>query len=1119
MSLVPASPRGQASTDDVEGHGYQRLESRNALAPGQYWRLTTSLTVKNPHSSFYSDVKLHEGDMHLITKLFEFEGALHSVTILEHPREANKDRFASHTLLTADFLQVFEPVPMDEAQVIRSQEQADVMNKVQAVQEEMREAQLNPLALPGVQEAARKAVEAFEANETARVQSEVKDMAQRESDLRRIHRRAARRSEVKWNPLAVRKATISDRLDVMISEGVTSDGVRELQLEAGRRMAIAEVTSKWLAERSKRMSELLECITPYLAEHGQLALASAHGAIERVAQIERGITSLKLYTGDGVAVIPVREGADAPTHEPLTLIQEKLAMDEELAVHAEVEDDFDCSSQEIFFKRLSTDEKLLSQILPAPRCVVSMQITRRAIEYGKDVHPFEAVARALKNKRVFLLVRNGQNVHAVYSTEPSHEAAKRLFPTEGEIHEPFKGIDGSSIGLQDVAFGKASGRFEDQALHYRRFLILLCGLDHRLNLFGEFCPPEEKSNFMSQAFQQRFFRFLENDHPSRLIGGQAESVREWMQRHNSQLRSGSRVVVQSGNTLRAAAPHIARVRDLDIDQSTVRKAALIAGEKSGNLFLHIPTIKGMSKPGTASAWLTGPDAYKNDGWPSWFLCIDRVEVAEVRRHIYDRTQRIGSIAWLRTLRRVEQRLLADIADQTELRAYLREAALAAQVHTAESVDEAIDQAVATWRADHRGAPAPALGESKAVEQLLSLIFPKDHLTGSLRPVIDALCMREDLQPLMLTRTGKSQFALYSLVPEADKTTYSTGVAWGWVRRHLLKVNRDRASLGSTSTVWLQHKTLEATEEIVIRWPDLDAWVHQESEPCRLATLAKIKTAMEEGQRVVEQITQARDLGNGLDENMLLDWLNDVSRQAARLSYSQTAYVSIPLGVYQPKKNSPPVILYVRSKLIEIVRAHGTAQQKLQAANTKGMRSNWARAELDKTDPVHWYPVTSTEFFGVSVDLDGRVKGGRNPAWSEFQTYKPGGYIRRMRNDRWHGGSTRAQRREAGGKPWHESRKVTVSWNRAIDALMGIQPLDRRSFYKNAQERVDRIWGGITSDHEQIAQQRKAERDRRFEPNRPSAIELAPCLWDAAKGRSLANRYFSPQANTSPRAAK
>lgn len=38
----------------------------------------------------------------------------------------------------------------------------------------------------------------------------------------------------------------------MISVGVTSEGVRDLQLEAGRRLAIAQATSKLLAERSQK---------------------------------------------------------------------------------------------------------------------------------------------------------------------------------------------------------------------------------------------------------------------------------------------------------------------------------------------------------------------------------------------------------------------------------------------------------------------------------------------------------------------------------------------------------------------------------------------------------------------------------------------------------------------------------------------------------------------------------------------------------------------------------------------------------------------------------------------------------------------------------------------------
>lgn len=38
------------------------------------------------------------------------------------------------------------------------------------------------------------------------------------------------------------------------------------------------------------------------------------------------------------------------------------------------------------------------------------------------------------------------------------------------------------------------------ALHYYRFLILCCGLDHRLKLFGEFYDPQDRLSFVSMAF-------------------------------------------------------------------------------------------------------------------------------------------------------------------------------------------------------------------------------------------------------------------------------------------------------------------------------------------------------------------------------------------------------------------------------------------------------------------------------------------------------------------------------------------------------------------------------------------------------------------------------------------
>lgn len=1086
-----------------------RIEGSNTLEPGQYWRVVKVFAAKDEADWHGRERALRPGDIHLVVKLFDFEGVLHSVTILGHPRHAHGDQFSKFTLLAGDFFSTFERVSDEVAAADRAADQAAIMAKVQAIQKEMLDAQVNPLQLPGVQEAAEKAVEQFEQEEAARVQAEVKNKGQREADLRRIHRRAARRSEARGNPIALRKTTISDRLDVMISEGVTADGVGELQLEAGRRLAIAQATAKYLAERSKSMGRVLENLTPYAAEKAQAALAMSSDAIDLVSRIGRGIASLNLYTGTGVDVFSVREGADAPTDEPLTIVQSKLAMDEELAVHVDVEESFDCTNTQAFFNRLATNDALLNQVLPTPRCVVSVQVTRRSVYYDEKMSPYEKVARDLENKRVFLLVRNGENVHAVYSCEPSHEAAVRLFPTRDDITKPFKGIDGSTIGLSDVAFGKATGRFEDQALHYRRFLILLCGLDHRLSLFGDFAPAESKMDFMSQRFQQRYLRFLENDDPGLLLGGQQESVYAWMRRHNQGLRSGSRVVVDSGSTLSAATALVRKEHSAMVDRSALDGLALIASEKAGNLFLQVPVSTDRGRK-NGSAWLTGPEAYKGENLESWWLCIDRVKLAEVRRYIYDRDQRFGDIAWLRTLRRVERVLLADQEAEAEVREHIRQAALAAKVLPEPEIDEAIDEAVATWRADHRGASLPILGDKKGMSQLMSLVFPVASLAESMAPLVGSLCDKHSLQPLMLTRTGKNQFALYSVIPKKERKEYGTGVVWGWVRRHLLKVSGNKASLGSTSTVWLLDKTLEATEEVVTRWPELDAWLHTDPEPIRLATLKKAHEAIGEGSRLLETLDEARRSGAGIPDEMLGQWLDTAETSAKGLTYTQTFYLSVPIAVYQATAGMPPKFVYARASFVDVVRTYGTPEQLALMLGTRGLRSQHYRNKAKSTEPIFWRPIAMKTLETKWLRREGELGVGFEVAqWAEFTTHKPGGYSRRSRSDTWHGkGSTRAERRADGGRPLHERHTAKLSWSRTIDHLMGVAPLHSKAFYRNVDKRVKDMWHSITDASGTIEEKRKAERVRRFEAPVKAAIELAPCLWDNGRGRSVANRYLS-----------
>lgn len=79
------------------------------------------------------------------------------------------------------------------------------------------------------------------------------------------------------------------------------------------------------------------------------------------------------------------------------------------------------------------------------------------------------------------------------------------------------------------------------ALHYRRFLILICGLDHRLKLFGDFYDTNTPYSFLSLEFQERYFQFLHDKDGSGLLG-MAEtrpSLQSYLEQANSCLQSGS----------------------------------------------------------------------------------------------------------------------------------------------------------------------------------------------------------------------------------------------------------------------------------------------------------------------------------------------------------------------------------------------------------------------------------------------------------------------------------------------------------------------------------------------------------------------------------------------------
>lgn len=1058
------------SEEAVDDPSVRRLESTDVLAPGYHWRVKATFSF-NPESQ---GKKLYEGDLHLLLDVFEFEGQAHSVEILCHPRNGSDQ---TYKLMLSVFLENMEPAY--DAEEVRARELAEIMQSVHDIQAEMDRARDNPMLLPGVQEAADKAVEKFERDVAAEAVAQEKSLEERQKDLRRIHRRAARRSAAAGNPLVARSMPVSNDLSEMISGGVTSDGLSDLTLEARRRAVIAETSAKWLTGRAEKMSAKVAAMTPYYAEKGLVAIARAKKAIAYAKTITSGLTSLKLYTGDGVDVVTVAEGPSADTSEPLTLFQGKRFMDEELAVHADVAVSFDWKDQAKFFAELASNSALLDQLIPAKRGVITMAVCRRRREYS-NAGELEALMNNIRNRQVFLLIRDGAQVHAVYSSEPSHEASPRLFPNREDIDQPFRGIDGSKIKMDQVAFVKSAESFDDMALHYKRFLILLCGLDHRLKLMGEFYPPEKALDFMSLDFQGRYFRFVEDDDASLMLPGDLEPVGEFIARCNKAVRSGSRIVAASD--VGAHSPAVCRQYDLQVDPSRMPEQ-FIAARDGKRHFINIPVRnKRTGEASMAKAWIENEKGEIGE----WFLCLDSVRGQEVSRYVHNRVSRAWSIGWIRAFKRAIHVIKRDNAQQTELREYLRKMALDYADVDPASVEELMESAIATWRAAHRGQAAPGIQDTKDVNDILTMMYPSGRIVDSIDGMLSSFIDENGWNPLMLARTGKTRLVLYVEANEHDREPYAAGVYWGWVKRVVVEPRKTKLTVSSTSLVWLLMDKPNPAEDVVRQWDALENWTHETGEPVRLKDLEQAKLQIDAAVELwAGRLSTCREKARGLplpDDIFSRIW-SEGKQAYKRMHYYRDLSIRLLVGVYQGEPGGKVGYLYACASASEFIERYGSKDQLLDFYR------------ISKYIQQHKGPVVTWSLLKSESLLKHYVEGA-----GVDELVRPKFALREVQLNRKKSART--------GPFFHNSSyAVPISLNRSIDVLKGVAPHLRRIFYREIKQRIASIKKMPYFDRaDERAAEVRALSEMKYQP-KPVAAYLSPLLWDDGARRSMANRYF------------
>lgn len=507
--LVVFSPESHVGFSD-EGSKFERIEASVHLQPGTYWRCKQNPTKPdnwNPHR--YWSASYEEGEILLLMDVKDdASGFAHNVTLLLTPERQSKSSFGGSPsvvdLLTEHFFRDFELA--EDGEKIRQKQTQEHTNKLLSVQQDIADIQSNPQRL--LQELAT---------------SEDKDLVAAKERLMQI--KALPSPEAGTN---------------LVSLGDAADA--KSQLEA--KVEIAKATAAVLEKSTQKLSSQISIIGNYHGEIGHLALARTKEARDLVKRVGTALDTLAIYMGTEVDVFSVAEGESGSASEKFKLYQNMLYMDEESLIHAE-SGGADHSDVMSFFGKLAHDKGLVDRIFPFNRCIVIMRPRRRDKDYS-GMHPFESMQKNRMNKLSFLLIRNGENIHAV-----SHPMGfmTELFPSQTEMESCFQkgAFDCRNVTKEDLEYTDSLEKMEKLIRQYKRVVLMLQGIyerDESGRVFGEL-PINGPLQLMNQKHQSEVFDFVSMENV--IEDTRMPPYSTWFKNLNSDMRVGSLVCILSSH--------------------------------------------------------------------------------------------------------------------------------------------------------------------------------------------------------------------------------------------------------------------------------------------------------------------------------------------------------------------------------------------------------------------------------------------------------------------------------------------------------------------------------------------------------------------------------------------
>lgn len=746
----------------------------------------------------------------------------------------------------------------------------------------------------------------------------------------------------------------------------TRSTIDAMEAYADKVRADAEARSNWIAEKSGILVGQAGAMARFHGERAAAAMARANAQLDGVKGILQTAANLKLYIGEGVEVLLLRDGAPASPDARITVYQELLALDEEALILLDA-GGLDHTRVDALTEALA-DPELVKRMIPAERGMVLCRFRASYKEFFKGDGAAEAIAnegmnRASRQPR--LLVRDGDRLWLV-SIEDVLDGLDQLLPSKAEQDGYFTeerwGREPRRITRDELGYADAQRRQMGRLDQYGKVLIALWGLYDRGEIFaGSAIAPF--SNWLEPGFQARHMALVSFDS---MVTVSRPDFRQWQADHNAALGSGAWVAVDLGQALNSrfapgafgrayyqshsgSGPEQIYVQALPEDG---RELIARARSDAGGIYVEVPMRYDGHGQGDRDRirkirlyllerCKSGRER-RNDG----FLVLDRVHGADLDYYLGSRTQRraYGAyIALFRAARRwTSNRDAAEAPLREALAAAVREAKLP---HDPDALEGQLTEALAIARTARRSADTPPQGTPAwkaywkgAMDTLGAMLV----CHGERIAAVEQWAERAGRTPLRLALAGAGCWRLY-LAPEGSEAL----VAILGKPAHVAKATVTFDEAGAQVEIGeLELLRSQRGEQVVHDWPAASDWLGKE--PTHALPFERVRA-------LVEMVRSATAPEPGADAE-LLQLVADASSFMRKHSKGSVRRMDLVVPIGFGLDGEAPQLLTARIDALAWAHAHGGPDVK--AAAVKAVDRIYASPQrhieaLTSGEPVEW----------------------------------------------------------------------------------------------------------------------------------------------------------------------